>query len=66
MARAVARWQAREQEEALRQFDDALARQPEWDNPRWAKPLYSPVVVEVIGEMHAERERRRLKARETR
>jgi predicted Zn-dependent protease len=58
MARAVAFWQARRPDEALREFDSAVAGQPEWENARWVKALYSPLVVQSIAEMQDERERR--------
>ncbi|HEV2715209.1 MAG TPA: tetratricopeptide repeat protein, partial [Terriglobales bacterium] len=61
MARAVALWCALQDDEALRDFESAIAAQPEWTNPRWVKPLYSPLVSETIDQMNAERERRRRK-----
>jgi predicted Zn-dependent protease len=63
MVRAVADWQAQEHDEALRDFDIALAGQPEWESSSWVKPLYSPLVAQSIQEMQAERERRRQKTR---
>jgi predicted Zn-dependent protease len=63
MVRAVANWQAQEHDEALRDFDIALAGQPEWENSSWVNPLYSPLVAQSIQEMQAERERRRQKTR---
>ncbi len=65
MARAVARWQAQQQDEALIDFSPAAAGQPEWENSNWVKPLYSPLVAHSIQEMQAERERRK-KAKENR
>ncbi len=62
MADAVALWQAKRQDEALGHFDAALARQPEWNDPRWVKPLYSPLVAESVAQMRAE-EGRRARAR---
>lgn len=59
MAQAVARWQAKETEEALRDFDRALAGQPKWGNPRWVKALYSPLVAQSVEDMQAERERQK-------
>jgi tetratricopeptide (TPR) repeat protein len=59
VARAVANWQARRPDEALRDFDAARASQPEWENPRWVKALYSPLVSQSIKEIQDERERRR-------
>ena len=63
MAQGVALWQAKENEEALSEFDRALESQPEWGNARWVKALYSPLVAQSVQEMQAERERQK-KARE--
>jgi len=60
---AVARWQAQEQDEALRDFDIALKAQPVWGNPRWVRALYSPLVAQTLQEMLLERESRRQKTR---
>jgi len=46
-------------DEALQNFESALAAQPEWANLRWVKALYSPLVAETIYQMSAEHERRR-------
>lgn len=59
MAQAVAFWQASEADSALRDFDRAIAGQPEWQNPQWVKALYSPLVARSVDEMRAERERRK-------
>ena len=59
MARAVSLWRALQDDEALRDFESAIAAQPEWTNPRWVKALYSPLVVQSIDQMSTERERRR-------
>jgi beta-barrel assembly-enhancing protease len=59
MAYAAAWWQARQPDTALRLFQLAVARQPEWENPAWVRALYSPLVVRTIQEMEAERERRK-------
>jgi predicted Zn-dependent protease len=61
--RAVARWQAQEHDQALRDFNVAVDAQPEWENSRWVQALYSPLVAQSIQEMQAERERQRQKAR---
>jgi tetratricopeptide (TPR) repeat protein len=61
--RAVARWQAQEHDQALRDFNVAVDGQPEWENSSWVQALYSPLVAQSIQEMQAERERRRQKAR---
>jgi tetratricopeptide (TPR) repeat protein len=63
MARAVARWQAQEHDQALLDFGVSLGEQPEWGNSSWVKALYSPLVAQSIQEMQAERERRRQKTR---
>ncbi len=63
MARAVARWQAQQHDQALLDFNAALGGQPEWENSSWVKALYSPLVAQSIQEMQAERERRKQKAR---
>ena len=59
MAEAVARWQAQQPDIALRDFEAATSRQPEWENLGWVKALYSPLVKRSIQEMQVERERRR-------
>ena len=59
MTTAVANWQARETDNALRNFDFAIAARPEWDNANWVKVLYSPLVARSVGEMKAERERQK-------
>jgi predicted Zn-dependent protease len=59
MAQGVAFWQAQEREQALPDFDRALAGQPEWGNPQWVKALYSPLVAQSVEEMRAERERQK-------
>jgi len=59
MAEAVARWQAQQPDIALRDFEAASSRQPEWENLGWVKALYSPLVTRSIQEMQVERERRR-------
>ncbi|HTS38722.1 MAG TPA: M48 family metalloprotease [Candidatus Solibacter sp.] len=59
MAEAVARWQAREQEAALVEYDKAMVGQPQWGNPEWVKALYSPLVAQSVQEMREERERQK-------
>ncbi|PYV71868.1 MAG: hypothetical protein DMG96_27815, partial [Acidobacteria bacterium] len=59
MARTVSLWRAQQNDEALRDFESATSAQPEWTNPRWVKALYSPLVVQSIEQMSAEREHRR-------
>jgi hypothetical protein len=59
MAGAVARWQAQERREALVEFQSAIAKQPQWKNPKWVGALYSPLVASSIQEMDTELERGR-------
>jgi predicted Zn-dependent protease len=59
MVQAVARWQAQQRDISLGDFEAAASRQPEWENLRWVKALYSPLVADSIQEMQVERERRR-------
>ncbi len=61
MLRAVALWQGQEQDQAMLDFNLALAGQPEWGNSNWVKELYSPLVAQSVQEMQAERERRKQK-----
>ncbi len=63
LIRAVIHWRTEEHEQALSDFDTAVAAQPEWANSNWVKSLYSPMVWQSVAEMRAESERRRLKAR---
>ena len=59
MAQAVAFWQAKEPEPALRDYDRAVAGQPEWADSNWVKALYSPLVAQSVEQMKAERERQK-------
>jgi predicted Zn-dependent protease len=59
MAQGVAHWQAREPDSALRDYDRAVAGQPEWENAKWVKALYSPLAARSVEEMKAERERQK-------
>jgi Zn-dependent protease with chaperone function len=63
MVRAVALWQAQQHDQALLDFNRASGGQPEWENSRWVKALYSPLVAQSIQEMQSERERRKQKAK---
>ena len=54
MGRSVARWQARQREEALKDFEAATKSRPEWRDPRWVGALYSPGVAQSVAEMQAE------------
>jgi tetratricopeptide (TPR) repeat protein len=58
MGRAVARWQARQTDEALKDYEAVAKGQPEWRNPRWVKALYSPAVAQGVAEMEAEQHKR--------
>lgn len=59
MARAVARWQAQERDPALGDFAAAVSGQPEWENLKWVRALYSPLVAQSAQQMQIESERRR-------
>lgn len=59
MAQAVAYWRARETDAALRDYERAIAGQPEWENVEWVKALYSPLVAQSVAEMKTERERQK-------
>jgi beta-barrel assembly-enhancing protease len=61
IVRAVARWQAQDQDQALIDFNEARVAQPEWEELRWVKALYSPLVAQSIQGMQAESERRKQK-----
>ena len=63
MARAVAQWLAHERTAAMANFSTGTSKRPEWKDPRWVKALYSPVVVEAVGEMQDEQQRREKAAR---
>jgi predicted Zn-dependent protease len=54
MGRAVARWQTRKTDDALKDYEAVVKGQPEWRNPRWVQALYSPAVVQGVVEMEAE------------
>jgi len=59
MAKAVGFWQSGQPLAALSHFETAIARQPEWENERWVRALYSSRVVQSIQDMQAERLRRK-------
>jgi predicted Zn-dependent protease len=63
MARAVAYWQAELRDEAIIDFNSAVAGQPEWRNSDWVKPLYAPLVLRSVQEMQVEQERRKQKVK---
>jgi predicted Zn-dependent protease len=56
---AVAQWQAQERDTALHDFEILMNSQTQWENQRWVKALYSPLVAQSIQEMQSELERRR-------
>ena len=60
--RAVAHWEAQQREQALRDFDVAVNRESEWENPNWVRALYSPGVARSVQEMRTERERQKKEA----
>ena len=59
MARATALWLSKQPDDALRLFESAINDQPEWNDSRWIRALYSPLVARSIEDMQVERERRR-------
>jgi tetratricopeptide (TPR) repeat protein len=59
MAKAVGQWQARQPDDALSEFEAAIAGRPEWENERWVEALYSSGVAQSIQQMQAERLRRK-------
>jgi predicted Zn-dependent protease len=54
MGRAVARWQARQTQEALKDFEIVTKLHPEWRDPLWVKASYSETVARTVTEMAAE------------
>ncbi len=58
MGRAIARWQARQTEQALADFDSAVKALPQWLNPKWVNALYPLNVARSVAEMQADRDRR--------
>jgi beta-barrel assembly-enhancing protease len=58
MGRAVARWQAHQAEDALRDFASAINTEPQWLNPKLVQAFYSPLVANSVVEIEAEREKR--------
>jgi predicted Zn-dependent protease len=63
MGTAVAKWESRQNDDALAHFAVAIRQEPAWLNDRWVKALYAPDVAMSIAEMRAERERRQKKDR---
>ena len=59
MAKAVSLWQTGQPTAALSQFEIAIARQPQWENERWVRALYSSRVAQSIQDMQAERLRQK-------
>jgi beta-barrel assembly-enhancing protease len=58
MAAAVGFWQARQPDQAIAEFESAIAHQPEWLNEHWVRALYSPRVAQSVLEIQAEKLRR--------
>jgi beta-barrel assembly-enhancing protease len=58
MARAVAHWLAQQPDQAFQEYESAVRAQPEWENARWVKALYSPLVAQSLEQMQDERQRR--------
>lgn len=58
MGRAVARWQAHQPQDALKDFEMATKTHPEWRDPRWVKELYSETVTRSVAEMDAALQKR--------
>ena len=52
---------AQQHDQAMVDFNGAVAGQPEWENSNWVHALYSPLVAQSIQDMQAERERRKRK-----
>ncbi|HET9741281.1 MAG TPA: M48 family metalloprotease [Terriglobales bacterium] len=59
MSRAVALWQAHDQDAALLSFNSVLGAAPYWKNPAWTRALYAADVTETIQQMQHETERRK-------
>lgn len=59
MSRAVALWQAHDQDAALLQFNIVANGAPYWKNPKWTSALYAPDVTKSIEQMEQEYERRK-------
>jgi beta-barrel assembly-enhancing protease len=59
IARSVAYWLARQPDQALQQYERGVIAQPEWENAKWVKGLYSPLVAESLQQIKDERQRRR-------
>ena len=57
MGRAVAHWQLRHREEALKDFIAVVKVFPEWQNPQWVGALYSPGVASNVREMESEQQK---------
>jgi len=53
MGRAVARWQAHQTADALKDFESVIKTAPEWRNPRWVKALFPASVAQSVAEMDA-------------
>lgn len=58
MGRAIARWQAHQTDDALKDFAAAMKDSPEWTNPRWVQTLFPATAAQSVAEMDAECHRR--------
>jgi beta-barrel assembly-enhancing protease len=65
MARSIAHWLARQPDQALEEYESGVTAQPEWENEKWVRALYSPLVAQSLQEIQAERQLRH-KARQAR
>jgi hypothetical protein len=51
MGRAIAHWQSKQREDALKDFDSITKTSPEWNNPHWVKALFPVSVAQSVAEM---------------
>lgn len=51
MGRAIAHWQARQSEDALKDFELIAKTAPEWNNPQWVKMLFPASAAQSVAEM---------------
>jgi predicted Zn-dependent protease len=63
MGRAVARWQAHQTADALKDFESVTKTAPEWRNPRWVQALFPASVAQSVAEMDAEQQKLPSRAR---
>jgi predicted Zn-dependent protease len=60
MGRAIARWQAHQTEDALKDFESATKISPEWRNPRWVNALFPLSARQSVAEMDTEWQKRQV------